>query len=97
MPSLANVIDDVKSIVFPQGCVNVHLHARNNDRWVVYVELPYGHQTAKLEFIIEDTNGDPDVAASVIRYGSLSRRAIARFMDAVLERLGPDDQTSASE
>lgn len=97
MVNMYNVLDSIKQQVFPDGNVKLSISRRNNERWIVYVEIPYGHETAKLEFIVEDVEDDPDIAASVIRYGSLSRSRIAMFMDGVLEQLVPDDQTSASE
>lgn len=96
MVNLYNVFDDAKQRVFPDGNVMIYIQQRNAERWIVYVKLLYGHETAKLEFIVEDSD-DPDVAASVIRYGSVSRHRITMFMDRVLERLGQDDQTSSSE
>lgn len=97
MVNLYNVFDDVKQRVFPDGDVKISVQQRNNERWVVYVKILYGHETAKLEFMVEDTDDDPDVAGSIIRYGSVSRSRITMFMDGVLEQLGRDDQTSASE
>ena len=92
-----NVLDSVKQQVFPDGNVKLSISRRNNERWVVYIKVQYAHETAKLEFLVEDVEDDPDVAASVIRYGSVSQSRIAMFMDGVVEQLVPDDQTSASE
>lgn len=89
MVCLINVIDDIKNSMFQNGNIEFIVQRRSNERWVVYVKIPYGQETAKLEFLIEDTDNEEEieVIGSVLRYGSVSRSTIRMIMDSVLERL----------
>ena len=94
MPSLHNVIDDIKSSMYPNGEVTFEvLHRPTQEeanRWVVYLSIPNGHRRAKIEFLIDEDPDDPedaDVLGSVLRHGSVSRRTVSLIMDAILERM----------
>ena len=94
MPSIINVIDDIKQSMYSNGEVNFEVLYRPTDeepnRWVVYVAIPNGQHRAKLEFLIdEDPNNpeDAEVLGSVLRHGSVSRRTVSLIMDAILERM----------
>ena len=88
MANLNNIIDDIKTEMFPNGNIEFIVQRRNNERWIVYVKIPYGQDTAKLEIMVEDTDNQEeiDVSGSVLRYGSVSRRTIGLIMDSILER-----------
>lgn len=88
MANVNNVFDDIQRDMFPNGNIEFIVQRRNNERWIVYVKIPYGQETAKLEFLIEDTENEEeiDVSGSVLRYGSVSRRTIGLIMDSALER-----------
>jgi len=87
MPNIYNVITDIESIVLPDARLSYEVQHRGEDRWIVYVRIPHGLRSAKLEFLINETLEGNDVAGSVLRHGSINRRTIATVMNAITERL----------
>lgn len=84
MPSLYNVIDDVKQSLYPNGEVNFEIQQRNSNRYIIYIEIPNAQHRGKVEFLVED-NGE--VLGSVLRHGCVSRRTMALIMDSIIERM----------
>lgn len=91
MPSLYNVVDDIKRSMFPQGDVTFQVLNRPTEeepnRWVVYIGIRNGRRRAKVEILIDDHPEDPDVLCCVLRHGSVSRRTLSLIMDSILERM----------
>lgn len=84
MPSLYNVIDDVKQALYPNGEINFEIQQRNSNRFIVYIEVPNAQNRAKVEFMVEDSG---EVFGSVLRHGCVSRRTMALIMDSIMERM----------
>ena len=90
MPNIYNVISDLERYVLPDARLLYQVQHRGDDRWIVYVRIPYAAKSAKLEFLIDQNPNNPedvDVAGSVLRHGSINRQTIATIMDAIIERL----------
>ena len=90
MPNIYNVITDIESTVLPDARLSYEVQHRGGDRWIVYVRIPHGAKSAKLEFLIDENPNDPedvDVAGSVLRHGSINRQTIRIIMNAITERL----------
>jgi hypothetical protein len=90
MPNIHNVISDIKQYVLPDARLSYEVQHRGEDRWIIYVRIPHGAKSAKLEFLIDQNPNNPedvDVAGSVLRHGSIHRRTIATIMDSIVERL----------
>lgn len=94
MPSIENVVDDVKQLLYPNDEVMFHLFHRPSaefqNRWILYLTIPNGEHRAKIEFIVDYDENHPDdidVLGSVLRHGSVSRRTVSKIMDAIIERM----------
>jgi hypothetical protein len=90
MANLHNIVSDLSTQILIGVGVMYDVQQRNEERWIVYVRLPNGRRSAKLEFMIDnDPNypGDPDIAGSVLRRGSIPRHMIDLIMDSIIERL----------
>jgi hypothetical protein len=87
MPNIYNVISDIESAILPDARLSYDVQHRGEDRWVLYLRIPNGKRSAKLEFLINETEDGPDVAGSVLRRGSIKRRIISTVMDSIIERL----------
>ena len=89
--NLRNIVSDLPHQILTSVGLTYEVEQRNHSRWIVYVRLPNGDRSAKLEFIVEDDEdnhpGDPDIAGSVLRRGSIPRSMIELIMDSILERL----------
>jgi hypothetical protein len=88
--NLRNVVSDLPHQILTSIGLTYEVQERSYSRWIVYVRVPNGTRSAKLEFIIDnDPNypDDPDIAGSVLRRGSLPRGMIELIMDSILERL----------
>jgi hypothetical protein len=94
MPSIENVVDDVKELLYPNNEVMFNLFhrpsAEHPNRWILYLSIPNGEHRAKIEFIVDCDENEPqdvDVLGSVLRHGSVSRRTVSKIMDAIIERM----------
>ena len=87
MPNLYNVISDIESTIVPDAKLSYEVQHRGEDRWIVYVRIPNGRRSAKLEFLINETLEGTDVAGSVLHYGSIRRNLVRLIMDTITERL----------
>jgi hypothetical protein len=88
--NLRNIVSDLPQQILTSVGLTYEVDQRGYDRWIVYVRLPNGTRSAKLEFLIDDDEdhpGDPDIAGSVLRRGSIPRSMIELIMDSILERL----------
>ena len=90
MSNMYNVISDIEATVLPDARLSYEVEHRGDDRWIIYVRIPHGAKSAKLEFLIDQNPNNPedvDVAGSVLRHGSIKRQTIATLMNAITERL----------
>ena len=87
MSNMYNVISDIEATVLPDARLSYEVKYRGYDRWIVYVSIPNGAKSAKLEFLIDEGYDGIDVAGSVLRHGSIHRKTIALVMDSITERL----------
>ena len=90
MSTLHNIVRDLPNQILIGVGLMYEVQQRSYERWIVYVRLPNGRRSAKIEFMIDyDPNypNDPDIAASVLRRGSIPRRMIELIMDSIIERL----------
>jgi hypothetical protein len=90
MSNLHNIVSDLQTQILTTMGLTYEVQQRSYERWIVYVRLPNGHRSAKLEFMINnDPNypNDPDIAGSVLRRGSIPRSMIELIMDSIIERL----------
>lgn len=91
MPNnLRNIVSDLPQQILTAVGLIYDVQQRDYNRWIVYVRLPNGNRSAKLEFLINDDPNypnDPDIAASVLRRGSIPRHMIELIMDSIIERL----------
>jgi hypothetical protein len=90
MANIYNIVSDIERRIFPSSGLVYEVQDRGCNRWIIYVRIPNGLRTAKLEFIIDVNPNDPedvDVAASILRYGSIPRLVVHTIMDSIMERL----------
>ena len=90
MSNLHNIVSDLSTQILIGVGLMYEVQQRSYERWIVYVRLPNGRRSAKLEFMIDyDENypNDPDIAGSVLRRGSIPRHMIELIMDSIIERL----------
>jgi hypothetical protein len=89
MPSLINVVDDVRNELSPNGQLTFEVIHEQGNLWIVYITHQQNPNRAKVEFIIENQPNPEDtgVVGSVLEYGCISRRAMTRIMDEIVERL----------
>ena len=87
MPNIYNIISDIESTILSDARLSYDVQHRGEDRWVVYLRIPNGKRSAKLEFLINETHDGTDVAGSVLRRGSIKRRIITTVMNSITERL----------
>ena len=92
MPNnLRNIVSDLPHQILTSVGLIYEVQQRSPTRWLVYVRLPNGNRSAKLEFIVDEDEDyhpdDPDIAGSVLRRGSIPRSMIELIMDSILERL----------
>jgi hypothetical protein len=90
MSNLHNIVSDLPTQILTTMGLTYEVQQRGYQRWIVYVRLPNGHRSAKLEFIIDNDlhyPNDPDIAGSVLRRGSIPRHMIELIMDSIIERL----------
>ena len=88
---LRNIVSDLPQQILTSVGLIYEVQQRSHTRWIVYVRLPNGNRSAKLEFIVDEDEdnhpGDPDIAGSVLRRGSIPRPMIELIMDSILARL----------
>ena len=84
MPSLYNVIEDVKNELFPNGELNFRIKRKTDDWWYVYMKSQNGQETAKVEFMIDDD--DESIVGCVLRHGDITRKNMERIMDAIISK-----------
>jgi hypothetical protein len=90
MPNLHNVVSDINDELFSNEQLNFEIQQRDEETWIVYIRVPNDNRRAKIEFIINENLNNPDdteVIGSVLRYGPISRRTMARIMDAIVDRV----------
>jgi hypothetical protein len=90
MSNLHNIVSDLPNQILTTMGLMYEVQQRSYERWIVYVRLPNGHRSAKLEFMIDyDENypNDPNIEGSVLRRGSIPRHMIELIMDSIIERL----------
>jgi len=90
MSNLHNIVSDLPNQILTTMGLTYEVQQRSYERWIVYVRLPNGHRSAKIEFMIDnDPNfpNDPDIAGSVLRRGCIPRHMIELIMDSIIERL----------
>lgn len=89
MPSLINVVDDVRNQLSPNGELTFEVHHDQGNLWIVYITHNQNPNRAKVEFLIENQPNPEDtgVVGSVLEYGCISRRAMARIMDLIVDSL----------
>jgi hypothetical protein len=88
--NLRNIVSDLPQQILTSVGLTYEVEQRDYTRWIVYVRIPNGNRSAKLEFLVDDDEdhpGDPDIAGSVLRRGSIPRSMIELIMDSILERL----------
>ena len=88
--NLRNIVSDLPQQILTSVGLTYEVEQRDHTRWIVYVRIPNGNRSAKLEFLVDDDEdhpGDPDIAGSVLRRGSIPRSMIELIMDSILERL----------
>ena len=90
MPNLREIVSELPRQILTGVGLQYEVQQRNEERWIVYVHIPNGHRSAKLEFMIDDDPNfpnDPDIAGSVLRRGCIPRHMNELIMDSILERL----------
>ena len=90
MPSLVNVVDDVRNELSPNGELSFEVYHSQNNIWIVYITHQQNPNKAKVEFLIEENQANPEdtgVVGSVLEFGCISRRAMTRIMDEIVDRL----------
>lgn len=83
MPSLFNIIEDVKNELFPQGGIDFRIKRKTDDWWYVYMKVQNGDQPAKVEFMLD---GDDEILGCVLRHGDVSRKTMEKIMDSIIAK-----------
>lgn len=89
MPSLINVVEDVRNALSPNGELTFEVNHEQGNLWIVYITHQQNPNKAKVEFLIEHQPNPEDtgVVGSVLEFGCISRRAMTRIMDEIVDRL----------
>jgi len=88
--NIYNIISDIEQTMFVDTKLKYVVKYHEQQLWVVYILLPNGVQSAKLEFLIDQDPNNPDdtdVAGSILRYGSVHPRMVDIIADSIVERL----------
>lgn len=85
-----NILSDIQQTMFPAAKLKYEVRYQEPQLWTVYILIPNGMQTAKLEFLVDQNPNNPDdtdVAGSILRYGSVPSYMVERIADRITDRL----------